>query len=236
MQPHLPAISSPLAPSTSQRGRRLLRLGPPIASITSTPSPSQLNLPPGLVASTQSQTLPNSSPFVPAVSTQSYLTTSPAASVRNSPKQINSTPATTASTPGASILPMLPSIQSGLLIAPNASEQAPSQIRTLVSGQAPPRDPLSTADTGEVSLREFSEGNASPRIQLNSSALMAPHPAAVTPSASGSVSPREAAPEIFKRPVSCGDPIIGVPILIYQRSSIYRPGLYLILPPAYKLG
>ena len=199
MQPHLPAISSPLAPSTSQRGRRLLRLGPPIAPITSTPSPSQDNLPPAPVDSTQSPTLPNSSPLVPTVSTQS------AASVRNPPNQINLTPATAASTPGAPILPMLPSTQSGLLIAPTASGQPPSQIRTLVSGQAPPQDPVSTADMGEVSLCELSEGNANPGIQLNSPALMAPHPSVVTPSASGSVSPRDPAPEIFKRPVRCGN-------------------------------
>lgn len=175
MRPHLPAISSPLAPSLSQTDGRSLRLGSPVASITSTPTASQLNSLPAPVDSTQSLTQLDSRPLAPGVSTPhpqieklspfsaqgpSRIPSSnalPAVSSQNPPLQLSSTTATAGTTREKSIHPKPPSVESGSSIIPIASEQALSATQTIASGQFSPQDPISERETGEVNLYQLLE-------------------------------------------------------------------------------
>lgn len=172
MQPHLPAISSPLAPCLSQTGGRSLRLGSPVAYIASTPTASQLNSLPAPVDSTQSLTQLDSRPLAPGVSTLPpkieklspfsaqgpskipSSNASPAVSSQNPPLQLSSTTATAGTTREKSIHPKSPSVESGSLIIPIASEQA---TQTIASGQSSPQDPISERETGEVNLYQLWE-------------------------------------------------------------------------------
>ena len=254
MQHPLPAISSPLAPSLSQTAGRSLRLGSPIASITSTPTSSQLNSLPAPVDSTQSLTLLDPRPLAPGVSTPppQIENSSPfnaqgpstipsskkplAVSAQNPPLRIRSTSATAASTREDSIHPKSPSVESGLSIIPIASEQALSATQTIASGQSSPQDPISDRETGEVNLCELLEESAANcRIQPSSPAFKAPCPPAVLPSTSRPPSFPNLAPERVQRPVSYCKLRLGVLVLTCHHSLSYRPDSPLNLPRAYKL-
>ena len=175
MQPHLPAISSLLAPSPSQTDERSLRLGSPTASMTSTPTASQLNSLPAPVDSTQSLTQLDSLPLASGVCTPppqieklspfnaqgpSKVPSSnalPAVSSQNPPLQLSSTTATAGTTREKSIHPKSPSVESGSSIISIASEQALSATQTIASGQSSPQDPISERETGEVKLYQLLE-------------------------------------------------------------------------------
>lgn len=160
MQPHLPAISSPLARSLSQTNGRSLRLGSPTASMTSTPTASQLNSLPAPVDSTQSLTQLDSRPLAPGVSTPPQVPSSnalPAVSSQNPPLQLSSTTATAGTTREKPIHPKSLSVESGSSIIPIASEQALSATQTIASGQSSPQDPISERETGEVNLYQLLE-------------------------------------------------------------------------------
>lgn len=148
MQLHSPAISSPLVPSTSQRGRRLLRLSSPNASVSSTRSPSRLNLPPTPVACSQSSILSDPLPSAPAASTESpkteNLLSSATSANRQGPSMIHSSttpPAADVNRPlieesSTSTMVASVQVQSGLKTLPAASEQPLSATSSSI--QAPP--------------------------------------------------------------------------------------------------
>ena len=140
MQLHLPAISSPLVPSKSQKGRRSLWLSSPKASVRNTPTPSQLSPPPAPTVGTQSLNLSDPSPSAPAVSTQAPRTE----------RLISSAPSANVQSPsitlGSTISP-----QHGLPSLPNASEQPPSAMTSAISGQSSRQDSVSVTETGEES-------------------------------------------------------------------------------------
>ncbi len=168
-------ISSPLAPSNTQRDQGSLRLSSPRATVTGTLSPSQFNLPSVPVASTQSlnssQTAPapstqikqaeDLSPSTPSADAQGPAVllsskTSPTTGVQSSSKELSKTSPITAGSARcvATVSQTPPSIQSSLLVDPAASEQAPLAIEQITLDQSSPQGSGSMGDMGDVGLCE----------------------------------------------------------------------------------